>query len=376
VFCLHCGKKQELVITDKPKYRKTFTYLGKRYEVSANNKEELYEKIGRKKAELKSGNIIINENTTLERWIDEWLEVYKRPSKSVSEIYYKGIETACRLHIVPKVGSKRLSDIKRIDLQKILNSHEGKSFSHLSHIRGYMYELFEQAVEDELIPKNPASNLKLPNYVTKESVVLNDEEYDIALEVTKTHRAGVWIMLMLTCGLRPQETVSLTWDNVDLENRMIKIETAVSFVSNQPKLKDTKTKAGNRIVGIGDELYSLLKSQKQSSKYIVHNENGEMITATKIKRLWNSFAREVDIALGAKLYRNKIEESKLQKNLTPYSCRHTCITRWVLSGLDVKTVQILAGHDRPETTLKYYTHQNKEDAAKRFLKFQNVETSG
>ena len=53
----------------------------------------------------------------------------------------------------------------------------------------------------------------------------------------------------------------------------------------------------------------------------------------------------------------------------PHLLRHTCITRWFESGLDIKEVQYLAGHADPSITLGIYTHymaqeRRKETAAK------------
>ena len=42
--------------------------------------------------------------------------------------------------------------------------------------------------------------------------------------------------------------------------------------------------------------------------------------------------------------------------VTPHILRHTYITNLLLKGVDVKTVQYLAGHERAKITLDIYTH--------------------
>lgn len=352
-------------------YRKVISYQGKKYQISAKDPKELMRKVILKEMELESGNLVMNKNTTVSRWCDEWLEVYKKPN--VGEKHYDNTESIVRLHIKPEIGNLKLSDIKKIHLQKVLNSHENESFAHVSKIRSCLYEVFEMAVDEALIVKNPAKKLALPNCTKGERVTFNDVEYEACFEIAKTHRAGLWVIMMLTCGLRPQETVPLLWSDIDLKERTINISKAVSFKNNKAKEKGTKSHAGNRVVGIDDNLYNLLmekKNERVKSLYVFARENGSIHSLESLTSMFSNFRRHLDIYLGAELYRNQIIKSKIQEGLTPYSCRHTCITKLVLNGLDVKTVQVFAGHEKPETTLKYYTHLDKAKAAKRVLEFK------
>jgi integrase len=353
-------------------FRSVISYQGTKYQVSAKSKKELARKVAQKEIDLESGNLVINNNTTVKRWCDEWLEVYKKPNVGVR--HYDNTESIVRLHIKPEIGMLKLTDIKKIHLQKLFNAHKDKSFSHVSKIRSCLYEIFEAAVDEELIVKNPAKKLTLPNCTKGERIVFNDIEYNACFELAKTHKAGLWVVMMLTCGLRPQETVPLLWSDIDLKERTINIDKAVYFKGNKANLKGTKSYAGNRVVGINDDLYNLLisnKKENEKSLYVFARENGSMHSLQSLSALFKNFKRELDIMLGATVYRNQIKESKLQDKLTAYSCRHTCITKLVLNGLDVKTVQVFAGHEKPETTLKYYTHLDKNTAAKRVLEFQS-----
>ena len=56
-------------------------------------------------------------------------------------------------------------------------------------------------------------------------------------------------------------------------------------------------------------------------------------------------------------------ERSIDFSVHPHQLRHTCITRWFRSGLDLKEVQYLAGHASIEMTLRVYTHYEKEARA-------------
>ena len=353
-------------------YRKTGTHMGVEYDLTAKTPEGLMRKVIEKELAIESGNIVMNKNTTVARWCDEWLEVYKKPN--IQAKHFKSLETICRLHIIPEIGGLTLIEVKKVNLQRLLNAHENESFSQVTKIRTTLYNIFNTALESDLIIKNPAQSLQLPKYNKGESIAFTEKEYNACFEVAKNHPAGLWVIMMLTCGLRPQETIPLMWSDIDFKNRTISINKAVDMFKNQPVLKETKTRAGNRHVPIYDELLDLFKNATKNSIYVFTKETGGLMTAIKIRNIWKSFIRALDIHLGAKLYRNEIVESKLQKGITPYSCRHTCITRLVLDGVDVKTVQVFAGHETAETTLKYYTHLEKHSAAKRLLYFKQSGT--
>ena len=68
----------------------------------------------------------------------------------------------------------------------------------------------------------------------------------------------------------------------------------------------------------------------------------------------------------------------LDKSFTPYSTRHTYITRLVEAGVNAKVVQELAGHSSIETTLKYYTHATDDllnEAVTNLVAYKNKKRS-
>ena len=86
-----------------------------------------------------------------------------------------------------------------------------------------------------------------------------------------------------------------------------------------------------------------------------------------MRRWWASFKNEMDRALGAETFRNRIIESKLpdlkddpnDPPLTLYCLRHTYCTDLELMGMPINIAKELMGHSSIETTAKYYTHFTK-----------------
>ena len=353
-------------------YRKVITYQSKKYYIVASSERELMRKVVEKEDALKRGDIVVNENTTVEKWFETWLEVDKLPT--VKESTYNNIKTIMSNNVITHIGKLKIGDVKRTNLQYILNSYAGKSFSLVSKIKIYVCDMFDAAERDEIIDKNPARFLKLPEFTKGTARVMTKSEYDASIELCRTHRAGLWIMTMLRCGLRRGETIPLVWSDIDFDNKTLTVNKAVEFINDKPKLSDTpKSVSGIRTIKIPDDLFAMYKEAYKKIKgfLIFTPENSDtMLSRTQVTRLWKSFKRELDIALDAELYRNKIIKTKID-GLKIHSLRHTAITKLVESGAEVKDVQLFAGHSNVQTTLNIYAQVNKGKAAERIVDIQN-----
>ena len=61
------------------------------------------------------------------------------------------------------------------------------------------------------------------------------------LEAAKGHPLEAAFVLGLTCGLRPGELLGLKWDNVDLDQGVLRVSRAVSRDRGTVQLGPTKT---------------------------------------------------------------------------------------------------------------------------------------
>ena len=75
---------------------------------------------------------------------------------------------------------------------------------------------------------------------------------------------------------------------------------------------------------------------------------------------WHNFKREMDIANGARVYRNQIKESTLTPDLEPYLLRHTFCTDCQAAGVPINVAKEWMGHSDISVTAKIYTHMVDE----------------
>ncbi len=127
-----------------------------------------------------------------------------------------------------------------------------------------------------------------------------------------------------------------------------------------------------------------MKEAKANSKseYVVSNSDGEPLSYTQFKRIWQYIvtrtAKEqsyyryengkrvkhtVTPVLGEKAIHNSKVVYSLDFDVTPHQLRHTYITNLIHSSVDPKTVQYLAGHESSKITMDIYAKvkYNKPD---------------
>ena len=324
----------------------------RRIPLRGKTEDELDELVQRTEFEIKRGELCFNSNTKFMKWADEWLETYK--SGNVSQKNYDTYKANLRLHIYPVIGNLPLCDVRKIHCQKVLNRQAGKSKSHVGKLRMTMYQILEEAVENGYINKNPARNLELPKVTEGTHRSITDYERKKILELCETHRAGLWVLVMLYCGLRPSEAIALNWNDIDF---------ADGFISVSHSLNDSsgvKTDAGIRRVPAPPVLIDKLREAKRgtSTTFIFSQlrDKTKPHTETSMRSMWENFKRELDISMGAKVYRNEIKLSVVANDLTPYCLRHTCATDYQTAGIPLNIAKVLLGHKDVSVTANVYTH--------------------
>ena len=241
-----------------------------------------------------------------------------------------------------------------------------------------MQHAFSDAYKNGDILKNPCSEKPKGGIPCAEKSALTDEQVETLLNAVKDTRAYPFCMIGIYSGLRREEILGLQWDCVHLGTiTSIEVKRAVRFEHNQPVTSDKlKTKASKRVVPIPPQLVDCLRQLKttSSSEYVISNSNGGPLSGTQFKNLWHAVicrstskrlyhkyvdgkrtACSIQGSLGEKAYHRNYCYS-IDFDVTPHILRHTYITNLLMTGVDIKTVQYLAGHSKSKITLDIYAH--------------------
>lgn len=338
--------------------RKTARYNGKKYEATGKTELEALTKLSEKLAAAKRGEETIGGSMTVNAWYKQWIELYKKP-KGLTAKSLGMYDEKYNKYIKPRIGHLKLKDVRDAHLQRILNEQAGKSSSHAKKVRMVLQEMFKRARQSRLIVFDPAELLELPKTTQGARRSITDTERAAILAVAETHRSGLWVLTLLYTGMRPGETAALMWSDVDFDRKEIHVHAAKE--SGSTTIKGPKTEAGVRDIPIHAVLLpKLQQAQGKPFSPVFPTGAGKMQNENSLRRLWTGFKRDLDIYMGAKTYRNKITESVVAGDLTPYCLRHTFCTDLQRAGVPLNVAKELMGHSDIQTTANIYTHRDND----------------
>ena len=292
---------------------------------------------------------------TLSEWLDRWLEqmvAILRPS--TLEHYRSDMEH----HVKPYLGQKKLTQITASDLRKLYDDlkkqgrvhprpgqSRGLSTTTIHGIHTTLHHALKSAVDQRLLPHNPADHVEPPKVVHKSMTILNEEQLDTFLAAVE--QDPIWknfFYTELTTGLRLGEICGLMWSDFDAKkgtlsvNRTIHKEKGGRLVTG-----DTKTYAGTRTIVLPDSTAELLRGRKKNSYSVWIFPNPLKPEAPMNP---NTAYRQ----LKAILTENSLPDLRF------HDLRHTFATHALANGVDAKTLSGILGHTKASFTVDTYTH--------------------
>jgi len=319
------------------------------------SKVECKAKADQFRADTKKGEAIY-KNMALGAWGIEWLETYKKDT--VAPHTYTGYEYLMRHITESSIGRMPLTDVKPVHVKKFLSGKKNTSHSTITKLKAFLYAIFECGIDNDLCIKNPARNVKPPSVAQGEKDAFTDLEISTILEYAATEE-GKWFKLaintLLYTGLRRGELLGLMWDDIDLNNSVLRLRRSVAFGEGREIMTVTSNSRKNhsRDIPLTIELHALFKDEKArkdrpKSLYIFTSSVGGLIKPDNFGRTYQKFFRHLNAWC-------KATEKPTVRELTMHECRHTFASLLLRHGVDSRIRQALLGHADEDMT-NNYTH--------------------
>lgn len=324
---------------------------------------------------------VVTPTTTLDEWYDIWMRVYKEPvirkntKRHYEYIYQKLIQ--------PYLGNKKLDLITKLMITDAINqlSQKGYQWESLNKVKVILIDMFNRAMEDDFMYKNPAKGVRLPkNKPTNYIKSLSREEQQAFFECSAGTFYNNLFVVAINTGLRPGELFALTEKDIDFKNKEILVTKTLLYQKLEGDTKKTfhvempKTRSSYRAVPINKFCQNALYRQIQLHQVVLHKSPYQNNLAFPDLLFTTKYGTPLNSVLYSAAINKIIEEINLTRDslekfesFSGHTFRHTFATRCFESGIQPKTVQTYLGHTSLSMTMDLYTsvmQQKKTDDIK------------
>lgn len=322
---------------------------------------------------LKDTNRLAKSGTmTFGQYLDQWLAIYVdvELKPGTADAYRRHIE----LRVKPKLGRVRLAELSPLHLKNFFKHlHEDETRmdkeggklapSTIRKVRVIVRQALEHAVNDGLIPTNPAQSIKSPPVTKPEKRLWTWDQLQRFLSVVDGSPYKALIYTLAFTGMRISEALALQWPDVDFDARIIVVQRNLQRPGPNPVFGTPKN-GEPRVVPMESDLHGVLRQHKVEQNTVKLAMGGDWNPHNLVfpntsghadhrqnflRRGWKPLIEEANRRAAA-----KGEEPIPYINV--HGLRHTFATLLLQWGADDKAVSEMLGHHSVEYTKdEYYT---------------------
>jgi integrase len=315
---------------------------------------------------------------TVAQFLHDWLTAVKSDVAPSTFVSYKSM---VRLHLIPFLGSRRLSDLSAMHVQQLKDELlqcvvtsgpgvalfvEGSPVPDPRHLSSstvrYCLKVLRMALDHacklDLVPRNVALLVDFPKVEHAEIEPFTPEQAMKFVEACKGHRLGALFSVATAIGLRKGESLALKWSTIDFERGTLAVRLALQrlkmpgeekghLLLREPKRCSKRTINLPRVCvsallehrAIQEQEKRLAGTRWQETDYVFTTGIGTPMEPRNLERA----------------YREILAIAGLQ-HIRLHDLRHTAATLLLTQGVHPRVVMELLGHSQIAITMNTYSH--------------------
>ena len=261
----------------------------------------------------------------------------------------------------------KLKDVKPFACQQIMNrmAEQGYASSTIYQARIALFSMFDYAVQNDVIIKNPCNKTVKANIgkeVKKKETLTIEQQKKFLLGIKGNTYENQYAFLLQT-GLRTGEMVGLRWSDIDFEKRILYVNQTIEYCHNvgEWRVGPPKSQSGYCSIPLTDEAIEILCRQKM--------ENA-MCKILPIE--WKDY---VFLCRKGTPVKNSTYDTMLQKlcdkngilRFSMHVLHHTFATRCIEAGMKPKTLQTILRHSNISITMNRYVHTTEDEKCREMM---------
>jgi integrase len=275
-----------------------------------------------------------------EKPVREWCEIWLAAQPARAAATERKIRGVVTKQIAGTFGRRPLVSVRPSEVQAwAADISRKQSAATARHSLGVLRRVFDHAVRDGAIHRNPAAGIRLPKVQGNDPRPLTHDELWRVADHLDELRDRVLVLVAGYCGLRWGELAALRWSDVDLGSKVLRISRAYSEEAPRGEMSPVKDHQARTvpIPGVVSDELAMLSASQESDGLVFPS-------ASKTPLRNRNFRRDVfDDAVDA-----------LGLDITPHNLRDTAASLAIQAGASVVAVARLLGHESAATTLNHY----------------------
>lgn len=296
-----------------------------------------------------------------EEWIRRLRDDEKRKPATVAN--YEWVLTK---YVYDVIGTVRITSLTPAHVRKVMNTTAGLtrkrqdgtvaalSARTVQLTRSVLRAMLAEAQRDELIHRNVAALVKGPTVTRAEVEPWTSQEVDAFLKVAKDHRLGALFSVGVALGMRKGELLALHWNDIDLNDRTLRVSKTVQRLGSQGLVTGTpKTMRSRRTIPLPSQVVKTLRDHREAQEkerlaagaawqdtgLVFASRSGTLLDPKHVNRILDSLAEQAGV-----------------RRIRFHDLRHTCATLLLGQGVAPRTVMEVLGHSQMSITTDLYGH--------------------
>jgi integrase len=293
------------------------------------------------------------QQPTVVQWCQTWLETFAINLKPNIKADYAGVIR--RTIASAPIGRRRLDQLTPADVQAWVNDLAKKVAPQtVRNAHARLHKALAVAVRQRYVARNVADDTELPPVRRKPIYPLDFEQAAALLDAVDGHRWAALYRLAINLGLREGELLGLTWEVLDFKAKTLRIDQQLQRVDGAFVLQTTKTKAGERVLMLDDDLIAVLRTHWKNMA-----EERLLSGSTWKDKLNLVFVSEtggpIHVSCLLDHFRQMLKRAGLP-SIRFHDLRHTAATLMLANNEPLVTVSKILGHSSPAVTATIYAH--------------------
>lgn len=273
-----------------------------------------------------------------------YLKIERGLSKNTIENYSFDIERLClflsenKIEVSPlKIEEETIQQFIYAVSNQVNPRSQARIISGLKSFFGYL--IFEDYRLDNPLQliESPKTGRKLPDTLSVDEIDALIKAIDLSSNEGERNRA--MLETLYGCGLRVSELVSLKISDLFFDEGFIKI----TGKGNKQRFVPIGALAQKYIHIYKDTIRIRLNVKKEHGDILFLNRRGSQLTRAMIFTIIKDLAVKID----------------LHKKISPHTFRHSFATHLLENGADLRSIQLMLGHESITTT-EIYLHLDRK----------------